>query len=202
MGSRQVPRAASCFGWQNCPSCCLVLTGQCCWGRETGEGRECPHAQVGQQCLGFLSPAVDHSDTLGEGKNFCKCMGASRWSAMVYEPTHPENLCPHCSPSEQYPSAWCLPLPFPLLHSLPFLPPCNPPGRPPALGKVQGLGPSVPVAVWAAGAELCPLQEGRAVSASCLLSSVEAAGHRWSLSVRAVISFGALKTALNEDVAA
>lgn len=58
-----------------------------------------------------------------------------------------------------------------------FFPPCYPPGRIPALGKVQGFGPSVPEAVWAAGAELCPLQERRAVPASCLVSSGEAAGH-------------------------
>lgn len=139
---------------------------------------------------------------LGRAKIFANAwepLDGPQWS--MNQPT--QKTCAPTAPplsSAPVPGACLFPFPYSTLSL--FLPPCNPPGRPPALGKVQGLGPSVPVAVWAAGAELCPLQEGRAVSASCLLSSVEAAGHRWSLSVRSVISFGALKTALNEDVAA
>lgn len=76
--SRQVLRAVSCFGWQNCPSHFLALPGQCYWGWETGDGRGCSHAQGGwlmpcgpPACCWLLTHPWG-------GQKFCKCAGASR----------------------------------------------------------------------------------------------------------------------------
>lgn len=111
--------------------------------------------------LGIPSPAVDHSDTLGEGKIFANVwepLDGPQWSKNGFQPTQ-KTYDPTAPPLSSTPTPGACLFPFPYFTPSLFLPPCYPLGRPPALGKVQGLGPNMPVAVWTAEAELCPLQE-------------------------------------------
>lgn len=145
---------------------------------------------------------------LGRAKilQMCRSLQIARNGLKMVSNPFSKLVAPTASPLSDAPAPSACPFPFPFSLSLFFLP-CYPRGRPPALGKGQSLGPSV----LAAGSLGC---RGRAggMSCACFTSPRTGAGRVERLQGKdivcllvpfiSLISFGALKAALNEDSAA
>lgn len=119
---------------------------------------------------------------------------------------------PTASPLSGAPAPGASPFPFPFSSLSLFLPPCYPPGRPPALGKGQSVGPSVLMVGSLGCGRRRALALAGGTSCACFTSPPTSAGRMERLQskdivcllvpFRSLIPFGALKAALNEDIAA